>query len=91
MTFSAEPRPYTTREVNGQHVPVSGPVPFGWDRTDEELAALAVSSAQQDIAMCRRMGIEPTPALVARAAGDPERVAAFVAHHSLNQANIDAA
>ena len=79
---SAEPRPYTTRQVDGQQIPVSGPVPYGWDRTDDELAALAVSSAKRNVAMLQDLGIEPTPELLARAAGDPDRVAAFVAQHS---------
>jgi hypothetical protein len=49
--------------------------------TDEELAAEAVASARDGVAGLRAANIEPTPALLARAAGDPELVAVYVARH----------
>ncbi len=49
--------------------------------SDEELAAEAISSARMGVKATLAAGAEPTPALLARAAGDPELVAAFVAKY----------
>ena len=49
---------------------------------DSELAALAVEAAKRSIESLEELGLTPSEALRARAMGDPERVAAFVARHS---------
>jgi hypothetical protein len=49
------------------------------DLSDEELAIEAIASAQDGVAATLAAGAEPTPALLARAAGDPDLVAAFIA------------
>lgn len=91
MTSGSKRRPFSTREVNGRAVATSGPAPLGWDRTDEQLAALAVTTAKRGVAMLEDLGIDPDPDLLARAAGDPDRVAAFVARHAISQAHSDVA
>lgn len=59
--------------------------------TDEELAAEAVASACDGVAGLRAVNIEPTPALLARAAGDPELVAAYVDRHRYRNTTTDVA
>lgn len=49
--------------------------------SDEELAAEAVATACDGVAGLRAVNVESSPALLARAAGDPEEVAAYVTRH----------
>lgn len=49
------------------------------DLSDEELAEEAIVSARAGVAATRAAGAEPTTAMLARAAGDPDLVAAFIA------------
>ena len=49
--------------------------------SDEKLAAMAVSTARSGIKVLEAAGIDPGDALRARASGDPDAVAAYVAHY----------
>jgi len=59
--------------------------------SDEELAAEAVATALDGVAGLRAVNVEPGPALLARAAGDHEQVAAYVARHRHRATNADVA
>jgi len=61
------------------------------DLSDEELAIEAVASARDGVAATLAAGHEPTPTLLARAAGDPELVAAFIAQIRREQNEADVA
>lgn len=61
------------------------------DLSDEELAIEAVASARDGVAATLAAGHEPTPALLARAAGDPQHVAAFIAQIRREQDEADVA
>lgn len=61
------------------------------DLSDEELAAEAVASARDGVAATLAANAKPTPALLARAAGDPELVAAYVARHRYRGTATDVA
>jgi len=66
-----------------QTVDRSGPVRLqDLHLSDEQLAAIAVSDAQRAVKGLEALGRIPRPALRQLAAGDPDRVAAFVAKHS---------
>ncbi|MDH4335578.1 MAG: hypothetical protein OEW24_10085 [Chloroflexota bacterium] len=49
--------------------------------TREQLAVAAVASAQDGVRALEQLGMDPGDALRQRAAGDPDRVAAFVDAH----------
>lgn len=59
--------------------------------SDEELAAEAVATARDGVAGLRAVNVEPSPALLARAAGDPEQIAAYVSAHRHRNTNADVA
>lgn len=59
--------------------------------SDEELAAEAVATACDGVAGLRAVNVEPGPALLARAAGDPNQVAAYVARHQYRNSSADVA
>jgi hypothetical protein len=55
--------------------------------SDDELAALAISTAQSGVRVLEAAGVDPGDALRAQAAGDPERVAAYVAEYRRSPAD----
>ncbi len=57
--------------------------------SDEKLAALAVSTARSGIKVLEAVGVDPGDALRARASGDPDQIAAYVAE--FRRAPADAA
>lgn len=59
--------------------------------SDEELAAEAITSARMGVKATLAAGAEPPPALLARAAGDPELVAAFVSKYRRPRTDSDVA
>lgn len=61
------------------------------DLSDEELVEEAIISARAGVAATLAAGAEPTPAMLARAAGDPELVAVFVAQVRRERAEADVA
>lgn len=61
------------------------------DLSDEELVEEAIISARAGVAATLAAGAEPTPAMLARAAGDPELVAAFIAQVRRERAQADVA
>lgn len=56
--------------------------------SDEKLAALAVSTARSGVKVLQAAGIEPGGALRARASGDPDQVAAYVAEYRRSPADV---
>jgi hypothetical protein len=54
--------------------------------SDDQLARLAVADAQGAIRSLGALGLQPTDELRQRAAGDPGRVAAYVARYSTSRA-----
>lgn len=77
-----------------RHPPPDGLYPVRLDQlqlSDEELAAEAVASARDGVAATLAANADPTPALLARANGDPEQVAAYIAHHRYRGTNADVA
>lgn len=55
---------------------------------DEELAALAISTARSGVRVLEAAGVDPGDALRARASGDPDQVAAFVAEYRRSPADV---
>lgn len=56
--------------------------------SDDELAALAVSTARSGIKVLEAAGVDPGDALRARANGDPDQIAAYVAEHRRSPADV---
>lgn len=56
--------------------------------SDEKLAALAVSTARSGVKVLEAAGVEPGEALRARAAGDPDQIAAYVAAYRRSSADV---
>lgn len=55
--------------------------------SDDELAALAISTARSGIKVLEAAGVDPGDALRARASGDPDQVAAYVAEYRRSPAD----
>ncbi len=86
------PAEHTSSASHGPYPRVLRGAPLGGlGYTDGELARLAVTSARQAVESMRQAGIEPSPELVARADGDPVRVAAYVAHQRRTSGTTTAA
>lgn len=56
--------------------------------SEDELAALAISTARSGIKVLEAAGVDPGEALRARATGDPDQVAAFVAEYRRSPADV---
>ena len=55
--------------------------------SDDELAALAISTARSGVKVLEAAGVDPGDALRARAAGDPDQIAAYIANHRRSPAD----
>lgn len=56
--------------------------------SDEKLASLAISTARSGIKVLEAAGVDPGDALRARANGDPDKVAAYVAEYRRSPADV---
>ncbi len=56
--------------------------------SDEKLSALAVSTARSAVRVFEAAGVDPSDDLRARAAGDPDEVAAYVAQYRQSPADV---
>jgi hypothetical protein len=55
--------------------------------SDDELAALTISTARSGVKLLEAAGVDPGEALRARASGDPDQIAAYVADHRRSPAD----
>ena len=56
--------------------------------SDDQLAALAISTARSGIKVLEAAGVDPGDALRARASGNPDQVAAYVAEYRRSPADV---
>lgn len=56
--------------------------------SDDELAEFAVSTARSGVKVLEAAGVDPGDALRARADGDPDQVAAYVAEYRHSPADV---
>ena len=56
--------------------------------SDDQLTALAISTARSGIRVLEAAGVDPGEALRARASGDPDQVAAYVAEYRRSPADV---
>ena len=56
--------------------------------SDDQLTALAISTARSGIRVLEAAGADPGEALRARASGDPDQVAAYVAEYRRSPADV---
>lgn len=55
--------------------------------SDEKLAAMAIATAQSGIKVLEAAGLDPGDSLRARASGDADEVAAYIAHYRRSPAD----